>query len=249
MCCDAVAIITSVARPDLTGDSYLVFAQASRIVCRGGYIEWGNLIRQWVVVTSRMLPAGAMLMAVLTVVVSESYAMAGDGWVDKVRLGILDHSAAFLNDTVEHGVDINGEVLFHPIDWFTADSSSGWAKVLLTPRPTVGASINTSGGTSAEYLGLTWTVTYARDLFTQDDTLFGDFGFGEAIQDGRVGAGGDPDQIEFGSRGLFHLSAEVGYRFDSHIGLSAYFEHYSNGGLASPNPGLNNIGMRLSYRF
>jgi lipid A 3-O-deacylase len=48
---------------------------------------------------------------------------------------------------------------------------------------------------------------------------------------------------------LFHLSGDFGYRFDSHIGLSVYFEHYSNGGLASPNPGLNNIGMRVSYRF
>jgi lipid A 3-O-deacylase len=202
-----------------------------------------------VAVTSRILLAGAILVAVFTIAASESSAMAGDGWVDELRLGVLDHSADFLNDTVEHGVDINGEVLFHAIDWFTDASRSGWAKVLLTPRPTVGASINTSGGTSAEYLGLTWTVTYASDLFKQGDTLFGDFGFGGAIQDGRVGPGGDPDEIEFGSRGLFHLSGDFGYRFDSHIGLSVYFEHYSNGGLASPNPGLNNIGMRVSYRF
>lgn len=197
----------------------------------------------------RVLSANGLLATGLLLVLITTPALAGDGWVDELELGILDHSASFISSSVESGVDINGEVRFHQIDWFTDQASPDWAKLILDPRPTLGASINTSGGTSAEYFGLTWGVTYANNLFKPNDSVFGELGFGGAFQDGRVGPGGDPNQIDFSTRALFHLSADLGYRFDPHIGLSVYFEHYSNGGLARPNPGLNNIGLRLGYRF
>jgi hypothetical protein len=33
------------------------------------------------------------------------------------------------------------------------------------------------------------------------------------------------------------------------VGVGAYFEHSSNGGLAEPNESLNDLGLRIAYRF
>jgi hypothetical protein len=49
---------------------------------------------------------------------------------------------------------------------------------------------------------------------------------------------------------LFHIPAEVGYRFDDHTSLSAYFfEHMSNAYTVSPNEGMDRLGIRYGYRF
>ena len=45
----------------------------------------------------------------------------------------------------------------------------------------------------------------------------------------------DLDRKALGSRVLFHIPAEVGYRFDDYNSLSAYFEHMSNAYTVSPN--------------
>jgi lipid A 3-O-deacylase len=52
-----------------------------------------------------------------------------------------------------------------------------------------------------------------------------------------------------GSRVLFHIPAEVGYRFDDHNSLSAYFEYMSNAYTVSPNEGMDRLGIRYGYRF
>ena len=52
-----------------------------------------------------------------------------------------------------------------------------------------------------------------------------------------------------GSRVLFHPSAEIGFQVTPAHRVSAYFEHVSNAYLARPNPGMDNIGVRLSPRF
>ena len=54
---------------------------------------------------------------------------------------------------------------------------------------------------------------------------------------------------DMGSRGLFHLYTELGYRVTQHMNVSVFYEHYSNAGLGTINPGMNNLGMRLGYRF
>ena len=57
------------------------------------------------------------------------------------------------------------------------------------------------------------------------------------------------DRKAFGSRVLFHIPVELGYRFDQHNSLSVYFEHMSNAGLASSNEGMDFLGMRYGYKF
>ena len=61
--------------------------------------------------------------------------------------------------------------------------------------------------------------------------------------------GAHPDAAALGSRLLFHLGLEVGWRFDHRIGLSLFWEHMSNSALAQRNQGLDSLGLRLGYRF
>jgi lipid A 3-O-deacylase len=51
------------------------------------------------------------------------------------------------------------------------------------------------------------------------------------------------------ARVLFHIPIEIGYRFDAHNSLSAYFEHTSNAFIVEPNEGLDRLGVRYGYRF
>jgi lipid A 3-O-deacylase len=196
----------------------------------------------------RQLFAGWALAAGMVLSVPAPAAFAGDGWVDELKLGVLDHDVGFFGPSVENGVDVNAEVRFHDIDWFTSKDNAVWLNDLLSPRPDVGASINTSGNTDFYYAGLVWTFDFAKDVFQEQDGFYTDLGFGGAIQDGDLN-NAPPGEKALGSRALFHLSAELGYRFNQQISVSAYFEHFSNGDLASPNPGMNNAGVRLGYRF
>ena len=196
----------------------------------------------------RELCAGVALAAVLVVAVPLPAAFAGDGWVDELKLGLLDHDVAFFGDKTERGVDINAEVRFHDIDWLSSNDNAAWLNDLLSPRPDVGASINTSGNTDFYYAGLVWTFDFAKDVFEEQDGFYTDLGVGGAIQDGYLD-NSPPDRKGLGSRALFHLTAEVGYRFNQQVSVSAYYEHFSNADLASPNPGMNNAGVRLGYRF
>jgi hypothetical protein len=46
-----------------------------------------------------------------------------------------------------------------------------------------------------------------------------------------------PDAKALGSRVLFHIPIEIGYRFGVHSSLSVYFEHTSNAFIVEPNEG------------
>jgi lipid A 3-O-deacylase len=59
----------------------------------------------------------------------------------------------------------------------------------------------------------------------------------------------DADEKALGSRVLFHIPLEVGYRLDLHNSISAHFEHMSNAYTVDPNEGLDRIGVRYGYKF
>ena len=48
---------------------------------------------------------------------------------------------------------------------------------------------------------------------------------------------------------LFHIPAELGYRFDGNNSVSVYFEHMSNADTQDNNQGLDRLGVRYGYRF
>ena len=160
-------------------------------------------------------------------------AVAGD-FVSEVKVGVLAHDVPNLwsgFQREENGADINAEVILSPSLMFLGG----------VVRPAVGGTLNTQGDTSHAYIDARW----------QYETLSGIFlglGVGAAIHDGNIDAS-DPDKKALGSRVLFHIPFELGYRWDDHQSLSVYFEHTSNGNTARYNEALDNIGLRYGYRF
>src|SRR4051794_22063564 len=76
-------------------------------------------------------------------------ASAAEGVFDEVRVGLFRHDAGVFGNNREDGVDFNGEIRF---------VSPSFLKMLGSPRPDLGFSVNSDGNTSQIYGGLIWTV-------------------------------------------------------------------------------------------
>ena len=152
--------------------------------------------------------------------------------ISEMRLGVMRHGVHVFVDAEEEGLDVNAEVLF---------TSPDFMRILLSPRPHLGGSLNTSGDTSQLYFGLTWDV----DLF---DPVFFELSFGGAVHDGETNDDGE-DQKALGCRVLFRESLSLGWRFDEHHSLSVMLDHISNAQLCDHNEGLDTLGLRYGYRF
>jgi len=163
----------------------------------------------------------------------EAPSVAG-GLVEELKLGVLDHDVPDLWSGFRAEPDsiaINVEALLSPSIAFLGGSI----------HPAVGASISTDGATSNAYLDARWQYETPSGIF------FG-LGLGATVHDGQLELK-NPDEKALGSRVLFHIPVEIGYRLDAHNSLSAYFEHMSNANIADPNEGLDRIGVRYGYRF
>ena len=110
-----------------------------------------------------------------------------------------------------------------------------------TIRPALGGSINTVGDTSKLYAGMRWQYEHSSGLFAG-------IGLGGAIHDGKLHLH-QSDRKALGSRVLFHIPVELGYRFTAKASLSVFFDHVSNANLADANEGMDTLGGRLGYRF
>lgn len=155
------------------------------------------------------------------------------GVIYEVKGGLLYHDEGHLwsNFRRESGVDFNAELQFTPSLPLLGGAI----------RPALGGSLNSSGDTSKAYLDARWNWEWNNGL------LLG-IGLGGAVHNGDLDLK-DRDHKALGSRVLFHIPVEIGYRFDGHQALSLYFDHVSNGYLASPNEGLDTIGLRYGYKF
>jgi lipid A 3-O-deacylase len=173
------------------------------------------------------------LAAVVAVLVAPSASMAQSPFIYEAKFGVLYHDVPHLwsGFQLEHGVDINGELILAPALPFLGGAI----------RPAIGGTVNTDGYTSKGYIDARWQID------TPSGFYFG-LGLGVAIHDGHV----DPDALDrkaLGSRALFHIPAEIGYRFDNHNSISVYFEHMSNGYTQKFNEALDSLGVRYGYRF
>jgi hypothetical protein len=174
----------------------------------------------------------ALLLAAV-VLLDPGMALAGQ-LVDELKIGVLWHDVPGLWSGFQaepNSADINIEALLSPSVAFLGG----------TIRPALGASISTIGATSDAYMDARWQYEAPSGIF------FG-LGLGAAVHDGQLQLE-DWDRKALGSRVLFHIPAEVGYRFDDHNSLSAYFEHMSNAYTVSPNEGMDRLGIRYGYRF
>ena len=162
-------------------------------------------------------------------------------WIDEVKLGVLAHDIRLfgLGRPGETGADVNVEVLF---------PSPAFFRVLGSPRPHLGGSLNTAGQTNYGYVGLTWSGRPWRFLLALPDALFVAGSLGDAIHDGHL-ASGPPDRKLLGSRLLFRESIEGGYQITQRLSVSVMLDHLSNARLATHNQGLTNLGTRIGFAF
>lgn len=159
---------------------------------------------------------------------------SAQGIIHELKIGGLYHDVPSLWSGFQlekRSLDVNVEALFGP------NIKLLWGTV----RPAVGATVNTSGATSKAYAGARWEIESPSGIFFA-------LGLGAAIHDGKLGPT-EIDRKALGSRVLFHIPAEIGWRWDGHNGLSIYFEHVSNGYTQDYNEALDSIGLRYGYRF
>ncbi len=124
-------------------------------------------------------------------------------------------------------------------------------RIIGSPRPHIGADINTAGNTSDGYFGLTWGITLLHGVFGAADGVFAqrqprrrDAGWLYRRQ-----RGPPPGRKLLGSRILFRESAELGYQINPTVSVSAILDHISNANLAPRNAGITSAGARLGFKF
>lgn len=154
------------------------------------------------------------------------------GSVDEIRIGAAAHDAGLITRRREDGIDLNAEILF---------DSPALFDVIWSPRPHLGATINTSGDTSFLYFGLTWD-------WQPHPSWFLEASFGGAVHNGDNSTD-DPDEKQLGCSLQFREALGIGYRLNRNANLSLYADHISNGSLCSENEGLDTVGLRYGYVF
>jgi len=177
--------------------------------------------------------AVGLLVCAVACLVDQECALAA-GLIEELRVGVLAHDVPDLwsgFNAEPSSVALNAEALLSPSIAMFGGSI----------RPAIGGSVATDGGTSNAYLDARWQYETPSGIFFA-------LGLGATIHDGQLELK-DLDRKALGSRVLFHIPAEIGYRLDDHNSLSVYFEHMSNANIADPNEGLDRIGVRYGYRF
>ena len=155
------------------------------------------------------------------------------GILSEVRFGLLAHGVY----THEYGsVDVTGEVLT------VRPYTTGTFWDYFIPKFHLGTDINTVGGTSSVYGGITWQ-------FPIYQKVFGELTFGGSLNDGHTGIVVPTEYSRVGCHELFRESAALGYHLTEHWNIVAIAGHESNAGYCKHNEGITNIGAKLGYVF
>lgn len=171
-----------------------------------------------------------LLAAIVLLLPAQAFAQSS--WLYEIRGGVLAHDVPIVACCrTENGVSLNAELAFAP-------SLPLFGGAI---RPVLGGSFTPAGQTSFAYLDARWE--WAGSLF-----FFG-IGVGPALQSGDNLYVPTSGHKALGSRVLFHIPLEIGFQVSPQNRISAYYEHVSNGYTAYPNPGMDNIGLRLAHRF
>lgn len=156
--------------------------------------------------------------------------------------------------TPAHAGELFGGVYLHDID--SPLTKSGiekgvdvqlgyrWDRIGKTPlQPYLFGAVNTAGETHYAAAGI--SAKFGRRLFVRP-------GIGLAIHSGDTRNFEDPfdDDVEFGNRLLFAPEVGVGYQVDDRLSIEASLVHLSHGQLfGGQNPGIDNVGVRLSWKL
>lgn len=152
------------------------------------------------------------------------------GPIDSIVIGAFAHE--IVRDE-EDGIDANLELRLRPV--FGKD----WAIEIL---PTIGGTVNTSGGTNTAYAGAT-----ARYRLT--DSVFIEGFFGLTVHD--ADTPDDASALDLGCTLLFREGGGIGYRHGQHS-LGLYISHASHGDILcneDENDGMTSVGVRYGFDF
>ncbi len=183
------------------------------------------------------LHAGLLVIIFSLIMTGSGYAFdhpSPTGIVREIRVGLAAHDVDGLwsGDSKEEGPGLCAEAIFNHTLFRLLSASA---------QPNLGVNLNTRGDTSKLYGGflLQWEM---------DSGFFFSTGLGLALHNGKLDTD-SADKKSLGSRVLFRIPIEVGYAFDRHHRLILAFDHMSNAYLASPNEGMDTLGLIYGYRF
>ena len=166
----------------------------------------------------------------------------GASFLAAFRLGVLVQDITFIGTSFEGGQAINPEIQFVAPDIF---------EFALSPRPTLGGTVSTAGGTNTLYGGLNWHFRPFR-RFEPLDPLFFDFFYGLSLHDGNSTDDNTADNKTLGCGVLFRVAVELGAEIAEHYTLSVMVSHMSHGEILCPssrNRGMDHLGVRFGYEF
>jgi lipid A 3-O-deacylase len=166
-------------------------------------------------------------------------AATGERFYDELRGGLLDHDTGVFDSSVEDGIDVNIELLFGP---------SAFLGAIGSPRPHIGASINTSNDTSQAYFGVTWDWMMFDQSDGSADGLFFEASVGGALHDGETDDN-DSDSRNLGCRIVPRGALAFGYAWDAHYRVMLGIDYITDAGICGGEDGLANVGLRVGYKF
>jgi len=160
-------------------------------------------------------------------------AVAGPASAGELIAGAFAHDVSIVADGgFEHGAEI----------------ALGYRSDPLGPIPLIGkpslygfGAANTDGGLAYAAVGLSWK--FGGRFYVRP-------GLGIGIHDGHVGEFQVGDQLNLGSRLLAELELGAGVQLTPRVSVEASWVHMSHAQIAGPqNPGLDDVGVRMNYRF
>ena len=86
------------------------------------------------------------------------------------------------------------------------------------------------------------------NIINEGDGIVLGYFFGPGVNNGEIQSHSD-NRKSLGSNILFREAFDLGYQINPTWEISAYIDHISNGGLAKENQSINDVGLRIGYRF
>ena len=183
----------------------------------------------------------------LFLVFQTSYTQAFEDKVSKnfmglygVKQGVLAHDRGWFGKNREgFGPDYNFELMFN---------SPRILKKIGAPKPILGLTQTSTGGSSLYYGGITWDANITKNWFVSGTTGIAYTNGITKLPQGQVPTG--DKKIQFGSKWLHRGAVELGWNFYGNDTISLMFSHVSHGSmLDNKNHGMDEFGIRYGYRF
>ena len=170
----------------------------------------------------------------------EDKATKGFMGVYEVKQGILAHDRGWFGKNREGiGPDYNFELMFN---------SPNILKKVWSPKPIIGLTQTSTGGSSLYYGGITWDANISKNWFVTGTTGIAYTNGLKKLPQGQVATG--DKKIQFGSQWLHRGAIELGWNFYGNDTISLMFSHVSHASMLSDkNHGMDEFGVRYGYRF